>query len=143
MPAGVKTVVSFYGIYDMLAQWQHDQIARPRDQISEKFLGVTPMQNRKVYFEASPVSYATIDRNRTRFLLVHGTDDDIVDPAQAQQFWTALNQAGILFTARHTARCRALLRVGSARHAGQLQRHGGAAHPAVLAGAALSLAAAA
>ena len=94
VPAGVKTVVSFYGIYDMLAQWQHDQIARPRDQISEKFLGVTPMQNRKVYFESSPVSYATIDRNRTRFLLVHGTDDDIVDKAQAEVFWTALNQAG-------------------------------------------------
>ena len=94
VPAGVKTVVSFYGIYDMLAQWQHDQIARPRDQISEKFLGATPMQNRKLYFESSPVSYATIDRNRTRFLLVHGTDDDIVDKAQAEQFWTALNQAG-------------------------------------------------
>ena len=84
MPAGVKTVVSLYGIYDMLAQWQHDQIARPRDQISEKFLGVTPMQNRKVYFESSPLSYATVDRNRTRFLLVHGTDDDIVDKAQAE-----------------------------------------------------------
>jgi acetyl esterase/lipase len=93
VPAGVKTVVSVYGIYDMVAQWQHDQIARPRDQISEKFLGVTPMQNRKVYFEASPLSYATVDRNRTRFLLVHGTDDDIVDKAQAEVFWTALNQA--------------------------------------------------
>ena len=52
------------------------------------------MQNRKLYFDASPVSYATIDRNRTRFLLIHGTADDIVDPTQAQQFWTALNQAG-------------------------------------------------
>lgn len=94
VPAGVKAVVSFYGVYDLLAQWQHDQIARPRDQISEKFLGVTPMQNRKLYFESSPISYATVDRNRTRFLLIHGTADDIVDPAQAQQFWTALNQAG-------------------------------------------------
>jgi acetyl esterase/lipase len=92
--AGVKTVVSFYGVYDLLAQWQHDQIARPRDQISEKFLGVPPMQNRRIYFEASPVNHATVDRNRTRFLLIHGTADDIVDPAQAQQFWTALNQAG-------------------------------------------------
>src|SRR5262245_2909113 len=63
VPANVKTVVSFYGIYDMLAQWQHDQIARPRNQISEKFLGTTPMQNRKIFFEASPISYATVDRN--------------------------------------------------------------------------------
>ena len=94
VPATVKTVVSFYGVYDLLAQWQHDQIARPRDQISETFLGVTPMQNRKVYFESSPLSYATVDRNRTRFLLIHGTNDDIVDKAQADAFWAALNQAG-------------------------------------------------
>ena len=94
-PAQVKTVVSFYGIYDMLAQWQHDQIARPRDQIAEKFLGTSPMQNRRVYFDSSPMSYATIDRNRARFLLVNGTADDMVDPAQAQAFQTALNQAGI------------------------------------------------
>ncbi len=91
--ARVKTVVSFYGVYDLLAQWQHDQIARPRDQISEKFLGVTPMQNRRLYFESSPVNYATVDRNQVRFLLIHGTDDDIVDKTQADQFWTALNQA--------------------------------------------------
>jgi acetyl esterase/lipase len=94
-PAQVKTVVSFYGVYDMLAQWQHDQIARPRDQIAEKFLGTSPMQNRRVYFDSSPISYATVDRNRARFLLVNGTADDIVDPAQAQAFQTALNQAGI------------------------------------------------
>jgi hypothetical protein len=28
-------------------------------------------------------------------MLVNGTADDIVDPAQSQQFWEALNQAGI------------------------------------------------
>jgi acetyl esterase/lipase len=95
-PAGVKAVVGFYGVYDMLAQWQHDQIARPRDQIAEKFLGAPPMQNRRVYFDASPVSYATADHNRARFLLIHGTADDVVDPAtQSQTFQNALNQAGI------------------------------------------------
>jgi acetyl esterase/lipase len=93
--ANVKTVVGFYGVYDMLAQWQHDQIARPRDQISEKYLGAPPMQNRRVYFDSSPLSYATADRNRTRFLLIHGTADDIVDPAQSQAFQNALSQAGI------------------------------------------------
>jgi len=93
--AQVKTIISFYGVYDMLAQWQHDQIVRPRDNISEKFLGASPMQNRRIYFDSSPISYATIDRNRPRFLLVNGTADDIVDPVQAQTFWTALNEAGI------------------------------------------------
>jgi acetyl esterase/lipase len=96
VPADVKAVVAFYGVYDMLAQWQHDQIARPRDQITEKFLGAAPMQNRRLYFDASPVSYATTDHNRARFLLIHGTADDVVDPVtQSQTFQNALNQAGI------------------------------------------------
>jgi len=94
--AGVKAVVGFYGVYDMLAQWEHDQIARPRDQITEKFLGGSPMLIRRAYFDASPISYATVDNNRTRFLLVHGTADDIVDLAsQTQAFLKALKQAGI------------------------------------------------
>jgi len=96
VPANVKAVIGFYGAYDMLAQWQHDQIARPRDQITEKYLGASPMQNRRVYFDSSPISYATTDRNRARFLLIHGTADDVVDPGtQSQAFQNALNQAGI------------------------------------------------
>jgi len=87
--ANVKAVVGFYGVYDMLAQWKNDQIA-------EKFLGASPMQNRRVYFDSSPMSYATIDRNGTRYLLIHGTADDVVDPTnQSQAFQNALNQAGI------------------------------------------------
>src|SRR5262249_6846734 len=31
VPANVKAVVGFYGVYDMLAQWEHDLLARPRD----------------------------------------------------------------------------------------------------------------
>jgi len=97
-PANVKAVIGFYGVYDMQAQWHHDQITRPRDQITEKFLGVSPMQSRRAYFDASPISYATVEKNektRTRFLLIHGTNDDIVDPqTQSQAFLTALKQAG-------------------------------------------------
>jgi acetyl esterase/lipase len=97
-PANVKAVIGFYGVYDMQAQWMHDQITRPRDQITEKFLGVSPMQSRRTYFDASPLSYVTVDKNektRTRFLLVYGTDDDIVDPqTQSVAFLTALKQAG-------------------------------------------------
>ncbi len=91
----VKAVVGFYGVYDMLAQWQHDLLARPRDNISEKFLGAAPHTDRKVFFEASPISYATVDKNGTRFLLVYGTDDDVVDPqTQSAAFLAALKQAG-------------------------------------------------
>jgi acetyl esterase/lipase len=90
----VKAVVGFYGVYDMLAQYQHDLLARPRDNIGEKFLGAAPHTNRQVFFDASPINYATVGRNSTRFLLIHGTDDDIVDPAtQSIAFLNALNQA--------------------------------------------------
>jgi acetyl esterase/lipase len=94
VPADVKAVVSFYGIYDMQAQWEHDQLARPSDQITEKFLGVSPMKDRKVYFESSPAAYATLDKNRTRYFLIAGKEDDIVDPKQASDFLTLLKQAG-------------------------------------------------
>jgi acetyl esterase/lipase len=98
VPANVKAVVGFYGVYDMQAQWLHDQITRPRDQITEKFLGAAPMQSRRLYFDASPISYATFDKREklaTRFLLIHGTNDDVVDPqTQSQAFLAALKQAG-------------------------------------------------
>jgi acetyl esterase/lipase len=95
VPVNVKCVIGFYGVYDMHAQWMHDLTARPNDKIVEKFLGVPPTQNRRVYFDASPISYATLDHNQVRFLLIHGTDDDIVDPpTQSGAFLSALMQSG-------------------------------------------------
>jgi acetyl esterase/lipase len=95
--AKVKAVVAFYGVYDMVGQWEHDQLTRPRDNISEKFLGASPMVNRKVYFDASPISYATVDKNTPRFLLLYGHEDDIVDPkTQSERFLLSLKQAGFL-----------------------------------------------
>jgi acetyl esterase/lipase len=90
----VKAVVSFYGIYDMQGQWEHDLTSRPADSITEKFIGVPPMKDRRAYFEASPDAYATVDKNRTRFMLIHGLEDDIVDPKQATDFLRLLKQAG-------------------------------------------------
>jgi acetyl esterase/lipase len=91
----VRAVVGAYGVYDMVQQWMHDQIARPRDQIVEKFLGKPPMEDRKVYFESSPISYATRANNQTSFFLTWGTADDIADPAtQSEAFMLALKQAG-------------------------------------------------
>ena len=92
----VKAVIGLYGVYDLAAQWQHDLVARPRDQITEKFLGAAPIDNRRIYFDASPISYATRDNNQTAFLIAYGTEDDVVDVAtQSTAFVTALKQAGI------------------------------------------------
>jgi len=93
--ANIKAVIGFYGVYDMVAQWEHDQITRPRDSVTEKLLGCPPMVSRKTFFEASPLSYATVDKNSTRFLLIYGREDDMVDPVtQSEKFLTALKQAG-------------------------------------------------
>lgn len=91
----VKVVVGVYGVYDLLAQWQHDQLTRPRDQITEAWLGKSPIESKQLFYEASPLTYTTIDRNHTAFLVVRGTEDDIADPrTQSQAFVTALKQAG-------------------------------------------------
>ena len=90
----MKVVVAAYGISDLVQQWNHDLINRPGDNIEEKYLGATPMDNRKLYFEASPMSYVTRDNKDVSFLLTHGTEDDIVDRVQSDAFLLALKQNG-------------------------------------------------
>lgn len=91
----VKAVIGIYGAYDLAQQWNHDLVPRPDDRICEKFLGAAPTENRRLYFDASPLSYATRDNNATAFLLSWGTEDDIVDrTTQSEAFLLALKQAG-------------------------------------------------
>jgi len=79
-----------------MAQWSIDLTRGRANNITEKFLGVSPTENRRIYFDASPISYATADRNKTRFLLIHGTNDDIVDPpSPIGRLPSALTRAGI------------------------------------------------
>jgi acetyl esterase/lipase len=90
----VKAVIGVYGAYDLAQQWNHDLVPRPDDPICEKFLGAAPTENRRLYFDASPLSYATSDNNATSFLLSWGTEDDIVDrTSQSEAFLLALKQA--------------------------------------------------
>jgi acetyl esterase/lipase len=91
----VKALVGIYGVYDMAAQWEMDLVRRPLDNVTQKFLGASPLENRRVFFEASPLSYATIDRNKLAVLLVTGNEDDVVDRrTQTDTFLRALKQAG-------------------------------------------------
>lgn len=90
----VKALVSCYGVHDMIAQWQMDQLRRPQDQITERFMGFPPMQDRRAWMDASPITYATLDANQTSVFLIQGTEDDIVDRAtQFDPFLLALKQA--------------------------------------------------
>ncbi len=91
----VKAVVGVYGVYDLAAQWEHDLLVRPSDNISERFLGAPLFDDRRLYFEASPLSWVTRDASQTAFLLSWGTEDDIVDrKTQSEAFLRALKQAG-------------------------------------------------
>src|SRR5258708_15000040 len=67
------------------------------DSTHERSIGVSPPRDRRIFFEAWPTAYATVDKNRTRFMLIHGKEDDIVDPKQATDFLVLLKQVG--FTA--------------------------------------------
>ncbi len=89
----VKAVVGVYGAYDLSAQWEHDLITRPTDNIPENFMGFPPMQDRRAWYAVSPISHAIFANNSTSFLLAWGTADDINDPRQSEAFLTALKQA--------------------------------------------------
>lgn len=90
----VKAVVGGYGVYDMAQQFNHDLLHRPNDQIVAKFLGASLWQDRKLYFDASPLSHAAVANRGTSFLLAYGKEDDIVDTVQSESFLIALKQAG-------------------------------------------------
>jgi acetyl esterase/lipase len=90
-----KVIIGVYGVYDFLAQWEHDQIHRPRDNITQNLIGVAPMDDRRAFIDASPLTYATTHANTTAVMLAWGPEDDVVDVAsQSGRFLIALKQAG-------------------------------------------------
>jgi acetyl esterase/lipase len=95
LSTGVKVLIGVYGIYDLIAQWRHARIGTPDDNLVESYLGCSPMQDRRRYFDASPLSHAIIANNKTAVYLSWGTEDDVVDyRAQSLEFLLALKQAG-------------------------------------------------
>src|SRR3984957_15746165 len=93
--AEVKALIGVYGVYDLAAMWTTYQLQGGLDNNIQKFLGAPPMENRQLYFDASPISYATFAGNKIGVLLVTGTADDLVDPKQHTEPLTlALKQAG-------------------------------------------------
>ena len=91
----LKVAVPVYGVFDLLSQWEYDLVSRPRDQVTEIYLGGSPMENRDVFYEASPLNWTTIHNNQADFLVVWGTADDMADyRTQSAPFVTALKRAG-------------------------------------------------
>jgi acetyl esterase/lipase len=91
----VKAAVIGYGIIDAAAQWNADQATRPGNSTIERFLGASLLDDRELYFQASPLSYVTRKAAKTAFLVAYGMEDEVVDPqAQSKTFITALSQVG-------------------------------------------------
>jgi len=90
----VKVLIGVYGVYDMLAMWTSLQTQTPKDNVVERFLGGPPMGNRQLYFDASPMSYATFANNKIPVFLSTGSEDDLVDRVvNTDAFLLALKQA--------------------------------------------------
>jgi len=93
--AAVRVVVAFYGVFDLAAEWNFEQVARPFDRVTERLLGVPLVDDRRRYFDASPIAYATRDRNHVAFFLAWGTADEVVsEELHSRPFARTLAQAG-------------------------------------------------
>ncbi|HEY4920057.1 MAG TPA: alpha/beta hydrolase [Xanthobacteraceae bacterium] len=93
--AKVKALIGVYGVYDLIEMWERYRADSPRDNNIENFLGASPMENRRLYFDATPISYATYANNAIAVLLACGTEDDLVDRRRnTDVFLRALKQAG-------------------------------------------------
>ena len=93
--SSVKALVGVYGVYDLAGMWEAYRVATPLDNNIENFLGAALPENRQLYFDASPISYATYANNKTAVLLAYGTEDDLVDRRlHSEAFLKALKQAG-------------------------------------------------
>lgn len=94
----IDVAVPIAGTFDMIAQWEHDLQHRSADHVKEKYLGGNPMEIRPTYYEASPIYHASFEHARgTKWLLVWGTDDDVVDTVrQALPMVVALKRANAM-----------------------------------------------
>ena len=91
----VKALVGVYGVYDLVHMWQTYLMQSPRENNIENFMGAAPPDDPKLYFEASPINYATFANNQIGVLLSVGTEDDLVDRrAHTDAFLLRLKQAG-------------------------------------------------
>ena len=90
----VKALIGVYGVYDLVEMWQRYLLQSPRENNIENFMGASPMDDPKLYFEASSINYATFANNHIGVLLSVGTEDDLVDRrAHTDAFLLRLKQA--------------------------------------------------
>ena len=60
-------MIGVYGTYDLIQYWNHEVVARPTDLALEKLLGTTPIEDRRLYLDASPINYVIRRKNQISF----------------------------------------------------------------------------
>ena len=91
----VKVFCGVYGVYDLAEMWQKYNAQSPLQNNIAMFLGKPLVEDRALYFQASPISYAITANNKVAVHLSVGTEDDLVDRrAHTDAFVLALKQAG-------------------------------------------------
>jgi acetyl esterase/lipase len=91
----VKVLAGLYGVYDVAHMWGTYNAQSSGNNNIEKFIGCSLADNRQLYFDASPISYAVTANNKIAVHLSVGTEDDLVDrKANTDAFVLALKQAG-------------------------------------------------
>jgi acetyl esterase/lipase len=98
----VRALVCAYGVYDLKTQWDHEIVARPRGNLVEALLGRSPMEDRRAYFEASPISHVSLQRRKLPVFLGVGLQDEVVPSSQTDAFALALSQANF-YVRKYTA----------------------------------------
>ena len=95
--ARVKALVGVYGVYDLVEMWQRYQLQSPRENNIENFMGASPMDDPRLYFDASPINHVTFANNGMGVFLAVGTEDDLVNRrAQTDAFLLRLKQANFV-----------------------------------------------
>ena len=87
----IKGVIGIAGPYELKSLYaEGNNEAR---QVLEAFLGGTPQTKEQLYFNASPYNY--IEPTSTKYLLLHGRNDQLVPISQAEKFESALKSKSI------------------------------------------------
>jgi acetyl esterase/lipase len=94
-PADVRVLIAVYGVYDLLSHWRYE-VARnpdPENNLARNLIGKDPYEDPHAYFEASPLTRITYDKNRMPVFVSWGGSDEVVDPAQSEAFVRVLQEA--------------------------------------------------
>lgn len=94
IPDGLRCVVSFFGPVDFLTLVGHPESLEPEEAaFAEQFFGIEGPDLLETARRASPVNW--VGPGTVPFLLIHGTEDEIVPFAQSEEMHAALLRAGV------------------------------------------------